>query len=308
MTDAPSTAPQNDSRMAGHGTDLTDGAAADAGVYGNAVLLAGRSRGAYLQLPVLLLAASADVGAFLQVIELVMRRQSQRVVLMVVVGFTATVLCLAHLAGSFLRGRAVGERSGRHLAAWTCLAVWVGLGLVAFWVRLVVRSEPLTGAVPDFSADALPATAAEPDLSSVLPSAALFLALYLATGVVAAVGGYLTSNPVRVAYVRALRAYRRATEQAAASAGAYTGAAAYQRMQLVAGQNAATARDVEQQRRRAFAEDLKQYARVLVAQRAQDPAVTDALFDRPGGQPSPNGSRFTGQAPTTTSPIPGARS
>ncbi|NUP00189.1 MAG: hypothetical protein HOW59_19920 [Nonomuraea sp.] len=128
-----------------------------------------------------------------------------------------------------------------------------------------------------------------------LLSSLLFLALYAGTGAVACVGAYLTHNPLRAAYGRALRVHQRAHRRARTStrdlALAEAARSAYASELVAARQSLLYAL----QSRRALAERLKQMARVLIAQRAQDPAVTDAIIapdQRPYAWPpsSPNGT------------------
>ena len=65
-----------------------------------------------------------------------------------------------------------------------------------------------------------------------LQAAAIFLGLYVATGIVAAVGAYFTHNPYRGRYAAAAREYRKASERASASIHQFGLArAAYQRQQ-----------------------------------------------------------------------------
>ena len=297
-------------------------------------LLAGRPRSTYLHVLALLLAAGADMGAFVQVVELVLPDQDW-LDWLVVSGLTAVVLYLAHMIGVMLRearaaqpsdggiaGR-IGGWLGRRFGAFVCVVVWLALGLMAFWVRLTV---PLPGTVQlgggigsggigsggigsggigsgvtasggsgigSSGIGGGSATSGTTTSSHTLQSAAVFLSLYLATGLVAAVGAYFAHNPYRGRYAAAIRAYRKASERAAASAyqlGQGVAVYEHQRAEIEASQlilAEATSQD------KAFTERLKQSVRIEIASLARDPAVTDAIFEPdhkpywrdPDGQP-----------------------
>jgi hypothetical protein len=295
-------------------------------------LLAGRPRSAYLHVLALLLAAGADLGAFVQVVELVLPDQDW-LDWLVVAGLIAVVLYLAHMIGVMLRearaaqpsdggiaGR-IGGWLGRRFGTFVCVVVWLALGLMAFWVRLTV---PLPGTVQlgggsggiggggiggggvgsagigsggsgigSSGIGGGSATSGTTTSSHTLQSAALFLSLYLATGLVAAVGAYFAHNPYRGRYAAAIRAYRKASERAAASAyqlGQAVAVYEHQRAEIEASQQVlaeATSQD------QAFTERLKQSVRIEIAGLARDPAVTDAIFEPdhkpywrdPDGQP-----------------------
>ena len=113
-------------------------------------LLAGRPRTAYLHALALLLAAGADIGAFVQIVELVMPQQQDWVIWLVVSGLTSVVLYIAHTIGVILRELKAGQSGtaglagriaawlGRRVALFVCIIVWLALGLMAFWVRMTV--------------------------------------------------------------------------------------------------------------------------------------------------------------------------
>ena len=270
-------------------------------------LLAGRPRTAYLHLLALVLAALADIGAFVQVVELVMPQQSDWVVWLVVVGLTSVVLYIAHTIGVILRElkarqRASGGLAGR-LGAWlgrrsalfVCTLVWLGLGLMAFWVRMTV---PLPGTVQfgsggigsggggsggigsggiggggigsgiggigSGSASGATATGGHPT-----QAAAIFLGLYLATGVVAAAGAYFTHNPYRGRYAATVRAHRKASERAAASAYQLRRALAIRDRQQAEILAAEQALEQARAQNHAFTEQLKQTVRVRIARPGQ---------------------------------------
>jgi hypothetical protein len=255
--------------------------------YSDPSLVAGRPRSTYVHIVALCLAALADIGAFFQIVELVMRQQQAYVVLLVVLGFTATVLYVAHATGILFRDRKAGAGWDSRILPYLCALIWLGLGLVAMEVRLRVLAAPTQ---ITFTLGGTQSSSSETSTQR-FETAILFLALYVATGLVAGVGAYLSHNPLRESYTSAARAYRKASEQLAAiafQAGASRARAHAYQAELDA---AAQTLKHEVNARRALAEELKQEARVLVAQRLKDPAVTDAIFTedwRPYEPPNPN--------------------
>jgi hypothetical protein len=254
-------------------------------------LLGGRPVGTYAHALALIIAAGADIGAFTQVVELALPNQSNWVVYLVVGGLTSVVLYIAHMIGVMLRhakaqhtqGTGRGLRVGSWLAMRTaivgCSAVWVALGLLAYWVRKtvpLVQTATIGGG--GIGSGTVGGGAATGTGNYTPQSAAIFLGLYLATGIVAAVGAFFTHNPYRSRYTAALRGYRKASDRAAASVYQFLQAdAAYlrQRSELDA---AKLIFDQAVAQERAFSEQLKQSIRLQIARMAGDPAVTDAIF------------------------------
>lgn len=154
------------------------------------------------------------------------------------------------------------------------MLIWLGLGLVAMEVRLKVLAAPSS---ITFTLGGTQSSSSESPTQR-YETALLFLALYVATGLVAGLGAYLSHNPLRDSYTSATRAYRKASEQLAATT--FQAAAARARTRAYQAELEAAAQTLELgvKARRALAEELKQVARVRVAQRLQDPAVTDAIF------------------------------
>lgn len=286
-------------------------------------LLAGRSFGAYLYFVALVLAAGADVGAFVQVVELVLTSVPDAVVWLVIVGLTAVVLYIAHLIGVLLREARAGVKTryrlagrlgswlGRRVAAFGCAVVWLAIGLMAFWIRLTVplpSTEQLNtgfgsggigggiGAGGGIGSGGIgsggigsggsgsPTASAAASTSHPLQGAAIFLGLFLATGIVTALGAYLSHNPFRGRYVAAVAAFRKASEQAAASAHQFGLALAARNRQQAEIEAAAQVLAEAQVQNVAFTAQLKQNVRVAIASMAKDPAVTDAMFE-PDSQP-----------------------
>jgi hypothetical protein len=292
-------------------------------------LLAGRPRTAYLHALALLLAAGADIGAFVQIVELVMPQQQDWVIWLVVSGLTAVVLYIAHTIGVILRELKAGQSGavglasrvaawlGRRVALFVCLIIWLALGLMAFWVRMTVTLPGTvqlgSGGIGSGSGGSSGATgigaggigggigsggiggggaaSSSTAVSGHTPQAAvIFLGLYLATGLVAAVGAYFTHNPYRGRYAAAARGYRKASEGAAASAYQLRRAVAIRDQQQAEIVAAKQTLEEAQAQNAAFTEQLKQTVRIRIAGMAKDPAVTDAIFspDQSPYWPRPN--------------------
>jgi hypothetical protein len=279
-------------------------------------LLAGRSFGTYIYFCALVLAAGADVGAFVQVVELVLTSVPDGVVWLVIVGLTAVVLYIAHMIGVMLRQARAGVRTsyklagrfgswlGRRFAAFLCTLVWLAIGLMAFWIRLTVPlpttaqlstglgSGGIGGGIGGGSSGGIgggigsggiggssSAGSAAGTAPHALQGAAIFLGLYVATGIVTALGAYFSHNPYRGRYVAAVAGFRKAGEQAAASAHQFGLAIAGRDRQRAEIETAAHVLAEALDQNVAFTAQLKQNVRVAIAGMAKDPAVTDALFD-----------------------------
>ncbi|MEU7832595.1 MULTISPECIES: hypothetical protein [unclassified Nonomuraea] len=213
----------------------------------------------------LTIAVGADWAAFLQVVKRVMPSESSPTTSLVVAGFTGIVVWLAHSAGVMFRDIRAGSAGASRFLPLLCVFAWVAFGTAAFAARLVL-SKPSQAFGPQEADDHL-------------LSALFFLAFFLGTGIVAGVGAYLTHNPLRSAYGRALRVHERVLRRSIASARdlalAETNRSAHASELIAARQTLLHSLQV----RLALAERLKQMARVLIAQRAQDPAVTDAILE-----------------------------
>lgn len=239
-------------------------------------LVAGRPLGVFLHLLALVLAAAADLGAFAQVVQLVMANQPALVSYLVVGGLTATVLYLAHSVGIMVRDRVAEQGAARK--TWVLLATfgWAAIGAVACWIRLLVTDDDVQASSIALSSDPTAPAAADP---TPLPAAILFLALFIGSGLVAAIGAYVTHNPLAGEYRVAWTRYRSAAARAGETAGVRTAVERRLRHLRRALGKARRLRDRERGRRRHFAEELKQHARLLMANHVQDPAFSDALFD-----------------------------
>jgi hypothetical protein len=239
-------------------------------------MIAGRPVGVFVHVVALVLAALADIGAFWQVVQLVMTRQPAWVAFVVVLGMTACVLYLAHSIGVQARDKVA--RSGP--ARWTWIALgflgWVALGAVAFWVRMTITDEQTR----EISISLTPGAAqpATEDTGTALIAAILFAALYVGSGLVAAIGAYVTHNPGSGSYRKAMRGHAAAAELAAVTAGAVTAVRKRLRHLRKALRKAKKLREYETNRRLHFAEELKAHAKNLMVAYMKDPAFTDAVL------------------------------
>lgn len=273
-------AKEQDTKRLGETDDAR--AAAVSALEGDEPLLGGRPKSLYLHLIALLCATAADVAAFIQVVNL-LGRQRQSVTVMLVIGFTALVIYLAHLAG-------VRIKDGKWRSAVACLVVWAAMGLLAAWVRLI--APPPATAKVQISLDPVAPAASQENSQFAFAGAALFLALYLGSGLAAGLGAYLTHHKGRSDFVAAVVANRRAGKKVRATERQHGAARTTWQAQISARDAAAKVLAYQRARRLAFAEELKQYTRVLLAGKARDPSVTDAILaqDRRPYDYSTNGS------------------
>ncbi len=264
-----------------YGHDAPDPAPARGTVHGDLSQMAGRPMNGVLYLGVLAVAAGIDIATFYQVLALVMRNVPNEVVWLGVVGFTVTALSLAHTVGVRLRERIDGgDRALSSPSAWLCFVVWLFVGITAFIVRWLAAAPIGTGGttiVEEGEQVAAPTTGADNPLLAAL----LFLSLYLATGMVAAIAGYLRHNTAAKRYAISMRSRTSAAKHAARSAA-----------DLTLARQTKLALDEERRRRAegwekaqeewaAIARRLKQEARLRLAASAQNPSTTDAYFMPP---------------------------
>ncbi len=229
---------------------------------------------------VLLVAAGIDIATFYQVLALVMRNVPDEVVWIGVIGFTVTALSLAHTIGVRVRDRLDnGRRAMGSASAWLLFIVWLFVGGTAFIVRLTAAPPQFSGGTTIVE-EGQPVLGAAPTEDALL-AALLFLALYLATGTVAAVAGYLRHNTAAKQYAATLRTRSDVARDAAASAADL----ALARQTLIALQEERRRREEgwikAQEEWQAIARRFKQEARLRLASAAQNPSVTDAYFDPP---------------------------
>ncbi|ANZ38296.1 hypothetical protein BBK82_21740 [Lentzea guizhouensis] len=228
-------------------------------------LLGGRPRATYLHVLALLFTAGADVAAFILVVN---RMGGQTFVnAMLVVGLSVCVLYLAHTAGTLVHKK-------KYVLSALCLVVWLAVGLLVAWIRLITPSSVRTQG--KLTLGTSQRVAENPDYA--YAGAGMFLALYIGGGLAACIGAYLTHHEGRSSFVATVRANRRAADQLKQTEGTHGDARKVWQAQVAARDAAAKVLAQQVARRRALAEELKQYARVLFAQKARDPSVTDAIL------------------------------
>jgi hypothetical protein len=239
-------------------------------------LLSGhRDASLYFYVIALAVAGIADFIAFDQVLQLVLRNLQNGYLLLLVIGFTAIALFLAHNLGILLRDRKAGARWHHSAMLPGCALFWVALGLVAFWVRWKVSGSAAAPALPSSGG-----TLALPQLNfqSTLPAAAMFLAFYFATGAAAILGSYFAHNPLRRDFGRAVRGHEAAIKRQAAGARDLAGAEA--ECDAIDHQEHAAdqVRDSAIEELRKLAGELKRLARLQLAKKVGDVSATDAFL------------------------------
>jgi len=238
-------------------------------------LLAGRSGASLFYLVAIVLAAVADFTAFYQVMERVLRNLSNQWLIVLVIGFTAMALTLAHYLGVFLRDRQAGARWHHPVLLPMCAVLWVALGLMAFWVRWKVSGDSSGSALP--SADGT-LTVPQANFQSTLPGAAMFAAFYFATGAAAIIGSYLSHNPLHRAFRRTVRAHEAAIKKQAAGARDLADAEAERDAFDYQEQAAEQVRDSTIDELNELADELKGLARTQLIKRLKDLSVADTIL------------------------------
>jgi hypothetical protein len=235
-------------------------------------MLAGRPRGSSIYVLALIAAAAADIAAFYQVVEVALNL-SRTVGAVLVVGFTGVTLTLAHSVGRMLRDRMAGAKWIPGLMIAVVTVIWLALGALAYWVRLKSGGPSEGFALPGTQSSGSGSTQGTP------AAAAMFAGLYAATGAVAAIGAYLTHNPLHAAFARSIREHRRAAEGHALSARRLRLAEAEREFYVGQMTAALLVRDEAVQARHALAQELKQLARLEIAKHLRDASATDAFVD-----------------------------
>jgi hypothetical protein len=110
-----------------------------------------------------------------------------------------------------------------------------------------------------------------------LAAAIMFLALYIASGAITAFGVYLTRNPLRVAYRRALRAHRRALKRLAVTQPPYERAIQVYRLHARNRDREPMNFEAASAQRLAFADELKRYSAARMAVLLKSPSTTDGM-------------------------------
>jgi hypothetical protein len=230
---------------------------------------------------VLAVAAGIDIATFYQVLALVLRNVPDSVVWLGVIGFTVTALALAHTMGIRVRDRIDnGRRALGGASVWLLFFIWLFVGVTAFVVRYTAAPPSVSGGTT-IIVDGQPVTPTTTNADRPLLAALLFLALYFATGTVAAVAGYLRHNTAARQYAASLKTRSEAARIAATSAADL----ALARQTLVALEEERGRREEgwvkAQEEWQAIGRRLKQETRLRLASAAQNPSVTDAYFDPP---------------------------
>lgn len=238
-------------------------------------LLTVRSGASMFYLVALALAAVADFAAFYQVMERVLRDLGDVWVIILVIGFTAMALRLAHYIGLFLRDRQAGARSNHPILLPACAALWIALGVMAFWVRWKVQGSVSAPVLPS-SGGAVPVP--QGNFQATLPGAAMFAAFYFATGAAAITGSYLSHNPLHRAFRRTVRAHESAIKQQATAARDVADAEAERDAFNHQEAAAAEIRDSTIDELNRLADELKKLARRQLVKRFNDASAADAVL------------------------------
>ena len=208
-------------------------------ILGDLTQMMGPSWGHRAAWVVLLAAAGVDVATFYQVLVLVMNAP-EPVVWGAVIGFTLVALALAHRAGTQAR-EAVNPRNvvGAKVTALMCIGIWLLLGITAFIVRYVIQAAD-DGNTSTFIVDGQAQNVGgDSEATAQHLSALLFLVLYLATGMVSSLAGWLRPNPAARMWKRAERKRTKAarryarSEERLAYARRLSGAISEERQRLV---------------------------------------------------------------------------
>jgi hypothetical protein len=240
-------------------------------------LLSARSRsGADLfYLFAIAIAGVADFIAFYQVLQLVLRNLANQWLILLVIGFTAIALTLAHFLGVFLRDRRAGARWQHPVMLPGCAVLWAALGVMAFFVRWKLSGGSAAPTLPSAGGTL---TVPQGNFQGTLPGAAMFAAFYFATGAAAITGSYMAHNPLRRAFARTVRAHESAIKQQAAGARALADAEA-QRDAIDHQERAAEeVRDSTIEELRKLADELKKLARLQLTKKVGDVSATDAFL------------------------------
>jgi hypothetical protein len=246
--------------------------------------LSGKSSASWIYLGALAFAGVADLIAFYQVLELLFSKRGGWAIFLFTLGFTILALMLANYLGILLRDRVAGTRAQHPVHLILVAAGWVGLGLAAFWVRLDINS--LTSSSAATGTIAVPG--ASGSAQGTLPGATLFAIFYFASGAVAMTGSYFNHNPLRRAFIKAVKAHDEALRQQADGAGNLAAAKA-ERDAIGHQEEAATkVRDLTIEELQKLAAELKKLARFELIKKLGNASRTDGLLHGlPGGEPTP---------------------
>jgi hypothetical protein len=221
-------------------------------------------------------------------------------VILLVAGLTAMAVMLAHFAGHFARDLAAGHGSVARLVLKLCVGAWALLGIGAVVVRaLVDPAEPGPLDASEFNAGT--------GTSSPYVAALLFAALYVASGMVAGIGAFVTRNPLRADYRRTRKAYRKTRLKLRKSEPPYERAKHVYELHRTGLRRDEENYDAARQQRLAYAEELKRFSAARIAAHLQSPSATDGMTEedwRPMNPKRPASPADLDQPPSPPSPPP----
>lgn len=229
--------------------------------------IVGRSAGEHAHAVVLAITACADLAIFNQVLSLVMPLAEEWLVWLAVAGFTACSLTLAHFAGRSIRDAHMGHGRADRGLIWTLTGAWLVLGAAAFAVRLLVAEQGRAASTAE-----------------IVGGAILFLVLYVGSGAVAGAGAYLARNPLRDRFRKAQRDHRSALKALRRSQAPYERAVSVLQLHLRTRAREEANYSAARVLRTGYAEEMKYYTGILIAEHLQDPSATTGVT-RPGRRP-----------------------
>jgi len=234
--------------------------------FADPVLLPGRGLAELVPWALQALALLGDLAAFYTVLALLFRT-SPVTLLAIAAGFAAIAVSVAHAAGVlWARWRCRDPRASRVLLG-LALAGWLLLGLVAF----VARAEaPRASASSGFGSST-------GHVTTDLITAAVFIGLYLASGLGAVVAAYLQHNPLHTGLRRAATVLRAAVRREAAARARLARAVAVLEQHDRERERELARRDSARSIVLARMAELQNHARLLIAIGKQDPGHTDGV-------------------------------
>lgn len=247
-------------------------------------LVADRSRWALVLVGILVLVgAAADTIVFKNILELILKQESENVAWLLAAGATSMALVAAGSTGVALAIR----RRGRHLAPRHrpsrlpligSMIVWLGLGVAMFLVRW--RDGSAT-AGPSFGSTSAP-------VQSTLWVAMFFGAIYLISGACTMFEAERLYNPEYFAFRRLRKRYRKQAKCVAKADAAADRARAALELHEGELDREAQRRTAAIADRKALAAEAANYARVLMAAMMGDPAKTGITETGPVPQMAPS--------------------
>jgi hypothetical protein len=242
--------------------------------YLTATRVAGRSYAAPMHGLVLLLAAGADLAAFYDVLAN-HTNLPNHLLYPLVAGFTVVPLSLAHSVGAGYRDRVDGAPDHRTALLWFAAGGWLVLGAAAFVIRLVLTG-PAPAANSTFGATASVSTV---DSNEGLAMALLFAALYVGTGIAAALGAFTLHNSIGRAVATASRRIHGLRRTLSRHERKHGRVAAELRRLNAERVRVEEAHEAARLGRIALGDQLKQHVRMRIAQTLDDASATDAMFE-----------------------------